>query len=81
MGLITQVSWTLDQATRDLMEKVRSKLQVRGRNKKLSWTDDEKLAFKNLKTTAAEAMDSGIKRMVKQGTSSDNPLMLTSDWS
>ena len=64
------------------MEKIRPKLQSnQGKMKKLSWTDSEKLAFENVKLAAAEAMDSGIERLIKQESSSNNPLVLTSDWS
>ena len=63
------------------MEKIRPKLQNQGKMKKLSWTDSEKLAFDNVKLAASEAMETGIERLIKQESSSNNPLVLTSDWS
>ena len=42
MGLIAQVSWTLNTETRVLMQEIRNKL-TRPKNKKsLSWTEEEK---------------------------------------
>ena len=84
MGLIAQVTWTLDSPTRKLMGEVRTKLQrPKTKGKNLTWTNEEVLAFNKLKLAAAEAMESGIERMIKQGTSDKDghPLVLTSDWS
>ena len=81
MGLIAQVGWTLDSRTRDLMYELRGKL--RGRKKALGWTNYEKDVFSQLKTAAANAMEQGIERMIKERVMDkpSTPLVLTSDWS
>ena len=47
MGLIAQVSWTLDEETRDLMGEIRHKLNktMPRQMKNLSWTTEEKESF------------------------------------
>ena len=81
MGLIAQIGWTLDNKSRNLIFQLRGKLK--GRVKVLSWTDEEKEIFKQLKLAAGDAMEVGIERMIRERLSDkeSTPLVLTSDWS
>ena len=81
MGLIAQIGWTLDSKSRNLIFQLRNKLK--GRVKVLTWTDDEKEIFKQLKLAAGDAMEVGIERMIRERLSDEEsaPLVLTSDWS
>ena len=84
MGLIAQVSWTLNEETRDLMGKIRHKLNktTPKQMKNLSWTTEEKNSFEQLKMVAAEAMEVGIQRMLREEVREETtPMVLTSDWS
>ena len=47
MGLIAQVTWTLDQKTRNLTAQLRNKL--RGADKLVKWTAEETEVFNQLK--------------------------------
>ena len=63
------------------MQEIRNKLtRPKTKQKSLSWTEEEKEQFEKLKIAAAEAMEVGIERMIRDKID-DKPLVLTSDWS